>query len=306
LSTRPRCRRKTKQHLGVRAKGLAIAGPLRIALLLFAVLIPTAALRSYAAQASTAVQTTRRPTFDVASVKPTADFNAERGGGFGSGGRFVMTNVDVRTLVRIAYRSGPVLFPSQIIGGPSWTGSQRYDVTARAGSELATLPADQLARLQPLLLQSLLEDRFKLKAHRETRNLPRYALILARKDGTLGPQLRRSSSDCGVDVSACATTARPGLYSSGGTPISSLSNYLASAVVQQVVVDRTGLTGRFAIHLEWAPDLSGTGRGDTAIQSVDTTSIFTALQEQLGLKLESERGPVDVVVIDHVERPTAN
>ena len=93
-----------------------------------------------------------------ASVKPTADFSAERGGGFVNGGRFVMTNVDVRTLVRIAYRSGPVLFPSQIIGGPSWTGSQRYDVTAKVGSELATRPADELARLQPQLLQSLLNE----------------------------------------------------------------------------------------------------------------------------------------------------
>jgi uncharacterized protein (TIGR03435 family) len=207
--------------------------------------------------------------------------------------------------VRIAYRSGPVLFPSQIIGGPAWTGSERYDITATIGSELATRPASELTPLQPLLLRSLLEDRFKLKAHWETRNLPRYALVLAREDGRLGPQLHRSSADCSADFSACATTARQGLYASGGTPLSSLSNYLASAVVQQVVVDRTGLEGRFEIRLEWAPDqASSVGRGDTATQPADKPAIFTALQEQLGLKLEAERGPVDVVVIDHVERPT--
>jgi uncharacterized protein (TIGR03435 family) len=195
----------------------------------------------------------------------------------------------------MAYRSGPVLFPSQIVGGDAWTGSERYDVSATMGSELATTRIGELTQLQPQLLRALLEDRFRLKAHRETRTLPRYALVLARKDGRLGPRLRRSSADCTVDLSACATTARQGRYSSGGTPLSSLSNYLASSVVQQVVVDRTGLEGRFAIDLEWTPDQT---------PSSDQPSIFTALHEQLGLKLESERGPVDVVVIDSVERPT--
>jgi len=252
-------------------------------------------------------QSARRPSFEVASIKRNVSINAERGGGFEPGGQFLMTNVDVRTLVRIAYRSGPVLFPSQIIGGPDWTGTEYYDVAAKVGSELADKTPAELAQIQPLLLQSLLEDRLKLKAHPDKRNLQRYALVVARKDGTFGPQLRRSTADCAAESVKCATVARQGMYMSGGTLISALSNYLASSVVQQVVVDRTGLDGRFEIHLEWQPVQMTTQPGaDLTPASADKPSIFTALQEQLGLKLESERGPVDVIVIDHVERPTEN
>jgi uncharacterized protein (TIGR03435 family) len=132
-----------------------------------------------------------------------------------------------------------------------------------------------------------------------------YALVLARKDGALGPQLRQSRLDCSVDFTKCSPAASPGAFSSGSTPIASLTNYLASAVVRRVVVDRTGLDGRYEIALEWTPDRTPLPlNADVLPSSPDKPSIFTALQDQLGLKLESERGPVDVVVIDHVERPT--
>jgi uncharacterized protein (TIGR03435 family) len=280
---------------------LAIAG---VAVVLIPIAVYLAQSPLLRAQSSQAAQ---KPSFEVASIKRNVAIDAERGGGFEPGGRFLMTNVDVRTLVRMAFRSGPVLFPSQIIGGPDWTGNERYDVAAKVGSELAEKTPAELGQVQPLLLQSLLEDRVKLKVHRETRNLQRYALVVARKDGALGPQLRRSSANCGADFSRCATVARPGMYTSGGTPIGSLSNYLAGSVLQQVVVDHTGLEGRFEIHLEWLPDqMTQQAAADPAVASIDKPSIFTALQEQLGLRLESERGPVDVIVIDHVERPTEN
>src|SRR5262249_5407026 len=144
--------------------------------------------------------------------------------------------------------------------------------------------------------QSLLEDRFKLKVHRETRELQRYALVRAQKDGALGPQLRPSRLDCSVDFTKCSIRVGAGTFGSGSTPIVALTNYLASSIVQTVVVDRTGLEGRYEINVEWSADQSAT----------DKPSIFAALQEQLGLKLEPERGPVDVVVIDHVDRPTEN
>jgi uncharacterized protein (TIGR03435 family) len=250
-------------------------------------------------------QAVSKPAFEVATIKRNTSLASNGGGGFASGGRFSMTNVDVRTLVRIAYRAGPMLFPSQIIGGPDWLGSESYDITAKVGADLAGKPQAELFPVQPLLLQSLLEERFKLTVHRDTRALQRYALVLARKDGALGPQLRRSRLDCAVDFSQCSTRARPGSFSSGSTPMASLSNYLASAVVQRVVVDRTGLDGRFEIALEWTPDRTPLPlNGDVPPPSVDKPSIFTALQDQLGLELEPERGPVEVIVIDRVERPT--
>jgi uncharacterized protein (TIGR03435 family) len=245
-----------------------------------------------------------RPAFEVATIKRNASVDANGTAGFAPGGRFRMVNIDVQMLIRIAYRQGSMLFPSQIVGGPNWTTSESYDVTAKVGSDLAGKTPAELIPVQPLLLQSLLEDRFKLKVHRETRDLQRYALVRARKDGAPAPQLRRSSPDCAVDFSRCAIRAQQGAFSSGGTPIASLANYLASAVVQRVVVDRTGLDGRFEINLEWTPDRAPLPlNGDATPVSSDKPSIFTALEEQLGLKLESERGPVEVIVIDHVERP---
>ena len=256
--------------------------------------------------ASAAIAQPPKPSFEVATVKRNPGTETGGGGGF-RGGRFQITNVDVEMLVRIAYRQGPQLFPSQLVGGPEWMRSDTYDIVATVGPELAGKTLTELLPVQPLLLQSLLEDRFKLKVHRETRELQRYALVLARKDKALGPQLRPSGIDCSVDFTKCSVRAGLGTFTSGSTLIVPLANYLASAVVQTVVVDRTGLQGRYEISLEWTPDRSPvTPTADAAPAPSDKPSIFAALQEQLGLKLEPERGPVDVVVIDHIERPTEN
>ena len=167
----------------------------------------------------------------------------------------------------------------------------------------------------PALLRPLLEDRFKLKAHVETRELPIFALVVARTDGRLGPQFRRPIVDClalrqaaragappplppSSDRPACGVRMGPGKLSAGGFSIENLVTMLSSTV-ERLVVDRTGLTGTFDVDLQWTQgDLTG------ATPSDDRASIFTAVQEQLGLKLESTKGPVDVVVIDHVEHPT--
>jgi uncharacterized protein (TIGR03435 family) len=266
----------------------------------------TAALVLIAVAALSAQEAAPRPKFEVATIKRNVTVDAGGGGGLRPNGSYRLVNVDVRTMIRIAYRSDrSQLFPSQIIGAPAWT-SETYDITAKAGDDLSLKTQAEILRAQPLLLQSLLEDRFKLKVHRETRQLPMYALVLARKDGTLGPQLRLSRLDCSVDFSKCSINFVPGRFSSGSTPIVSLVTYLASAAVQSVVVDRTGLEGRYELNLEWTPDRTPLPlNGDAPPPpSLDKPSIFTALQEQLGLKLESERGPVDVVVIDHIERPT--
>lgn len=247
----------------------------------------------------------QRPSFEVATVKRNVSGDPGGGGGFRAGGRFQMTNVSVDILIRIAYRQGAQLLPSQIVGGPEWMRSDAYDIVATAGSAFAAKTAAELLPVQPLLLQSLLEDRFKLKVHRETRELQRYALVRARKDRSIGPQLRPSGLDCSVDFTKCSIRAGAGTFTSGSTPIVALANYLASTVVQTVVVDRTGLDGRYEIALEWTPDRAVPANGGAAPTAPsDKPSVFAALQEQLGLKLEPERGPVDVVVIDHIERPT--
>jgi uncharacterized protein (TIGR03435 family) len=262
-------------------------------------------LMAAAASCLAAQDPAARPKFEVATIKRNVTVDAGGGGGLRPNGSYRLVNVDVRTMLLIAYRAGRQLFPSQIIGAPGWT-SETYDITAKAGDDLALKSQAEILRVQPLLLQSLLEDRFKLKVHRETQQLPMYALVLARKDGTLGPQLRPSRLDCSVDFSKCSLRPGPGAFSSGSTPLVSLVNYLASAVVQRVVVDRTGLEGRFEINLAWTPDRTPLPLNGDALAppSLDKPSIFTALQEQLGLKLQSEVGPVDVVVIDHIERPT--
>ena len=248
-----------------------------------------------------------RPSFEVATIKRNVSVDASGRGGLAQSGLFRMVNVPVSMMIMVGYRQGPQLYPSQIIGGPEWL-KESYDITAKVGSDLQGKSQGELLRAQPLLLQSLLEDRFKLKVHRETRDLQRYALVLAKKNGTLGPQLRRSPLDCSVDFTQCSVRAGQGQFASGGTPLVALVNFLASAVVQTVVVDRTGLDGRYEITLEWTPDRPPLPlNGDTpAPPSLDKPSIFVALQEQLGLKLEPERGPVEVLVIDHVERPTEN
>jgi uncharacterized protein (TIGR03435 family) len=180
-------------------------------------------------------------------------------------------------------------------------------------------------------MRSLLAERFKLSVHREKRELPIYELVLARSDGKLGPELRPSSADCRAIIEArkaqgqkpdlpkagerpqCGARVGFGELAAGGQPLLELIALLSSTV-QRNVVDRTGLSGNFDIYLKWTPDqLPPRPAGLPADQPLringlaidpDGPSIFTALQEQLGLKLESAHGPVDVLVIDHVERPS--
>ena len=244
-----------------------------------------------------------KPAFEVASIKRNTSVDAGGGGGMLPGGRFRLTNVDAQVLIMIAYRTGPQLFRSQILGAPEWTAEERWDVTAKVADDLAGKPQAELIPLQPLLLQSLLADRFKLSVHHDSRTLPRYALVLARKDGAPGPQMRRSNVDCAAERARCVIHFDTGHFSSESATVSTLVNLLA-ANVQRFVVDRTGLDGRFAMNLEWTPDRTTLPPGADPPPQADTPALLTAIEEQLGLRLESERGPVDVVVIDHIERPT--
>jgi uncharacterized protein (TIGR03435 family) len=223
-------------------------------------------------------------TFETASVRPNTSGDDRVVDWLQPGGRYTATNVTLRMLIRHAYQ----LQDSQVLGGPSWIGSDRYDVVTDGKGQFS------------LMLQGLLGDRFKLAFHNERRELPIYALVLASGDERLGSQLR--PSNCPVDNAAPTGAPGPnqqapcGSIQTGGAhltfrgaPMSQIATGL-SLYVDTVVLDRSGLTGRFDVTLDWPPEPTG--------------GIFTALQEQLGLKLEATRGPVDVLVIDSASQPT--
>jgi uncharacterized protein (TIGR03435 family) len=238
----------------------------------------------------------QKATFEVVSLKRNVLHETPTRAPYIVGGRLQMTNVTLNDLMLPAYWAGTQLAPSQIVGGPDWVSTESYDVTATVGAEFTGKKAGQMQPTGQLMLQSLLEDRFKLAVHWEKRDLPGYALVMSRSDGTLGPRLQRPSPGCQRPSDTCSLHVAPGWLSMGSLPLAALVNYLSRDVVRTVIDDRTGLSGRFALTLEWfTPDLCCQG---------NRPSIFTALQQQLGLSLEPTKEPVDVVVIDHVEEPT--
>ena len=264
-----------------------------------------------------------QPQFEVASVKPNNSGAGPMRLGFQPGGRFMATNVPVRDLISLAYGQPQPLPSFQIIGGPGWITSDRFDITAKAEGDLQPSPTGPPTQMF-LMIRNLLADRFKLVAHEETRDQPVYVLRLDRSDGKLGPQLRPSTVDCAAmrganrggpppgppsrgQAPACGAMFGPGRMMSGGTPIEMLANGL-SRLVSRVVIDRTGLTGNYESTLEFTPDQSQMPPGGLPPgvpgPPVDGPSLFTALREQLGLKLESDHAPVRVLIIDSIEQPT--
>jgi len=215
-----------------------------------------------------------------------------------------------------------------------WVSTVRFDIAAKAPDGA---PLEQTRAM----VRTLLKDRFKLVVHMETRDTPIYALVKARADDQLGPKLKRSTTDCGpvraqrAEATAAAARARGGrvavppppgpndpvvcgmrasgrggatlTYRAGNTTITALANALRPYVGREVV-DRTGLTGEFDFDLQFsAPPAAGTVDAGIPVAPLeDAASVFTALQEQLGLKLESTRGPVELMVIDSAEKPDEN
>ena len=230
----------------------------------------------------------RRPAFDVASIKVNKSGAKGGGGGFRAG-RLDFTNVTLKQLIAQAYdveAYGSREIENRIAGGPGWLDNERYDVAARAESPLpreAMLP----------MAQRLLEERFQLRVHHETKEMPVYALVAAKN----GPKFKASSAQEG-DVSQGAVQGR---YRVKATrmPMSLLASMLENQMDRRVV-DKTGLQGFFDFQIEWALDLNAKASDDSA------PSVFTAVQEQLGLRLESMKAPVEVIVIDRVEKPSEN
>jgi uncharacterized protein (TIGR03435 family) len=260
------------------------------------------------------------PTFTAASVE-RANVD-ETGTSFNyRAGRFTATNVTLRTLIRTAYG----VPESLISGGPPWVHEDRFHVTGLGNvgpspAPLVVQPGGP-SRLQ-LMMQSLLANRFKLVVHTERRGANVYALRRG-PAGNLGAGLRRSAVDCAVRAAEarrptvpaqtgtrtpplahpCDLSRSAGSISIGGRPLSQLVSAL-SATLGRPVVDHTGLTGTFDIHLEWATEGSPSGGGVSPAAGIDR--MITAIQEQLGLVLALQKEAVDVLVIDHAERPVAD
>jgi uncharacterized protein (TIGR03435 family) len=255
-------------------------------------------------------QESKAAAFDVVSIR--LHKSLERGGGlkFRPGGRFEGTNVYVLALIAAAFRKDVPLALVQIEGGPDWIRFDRYDVLAKA--ETSTGDESVLYQQLPALLRPVLEDRFRLRVYWETRELPIYALIVTRKDGGFGPQLRLANCTPRPEtlrtnvVETHSADERPlcepssvafGILDGHGISMLSLVSTLSSSL-DRVVVDRTGLRGIYDVNLRWTPDGATQSNADP-----NAPTLSTALQEQLGLKLQSMKAPVDVLVVDHIERP---
>ena len=217
---------------------------------------------------------------------------------------FECTNIPMKTLIANAYGIRQDL----ISGGPGWTNSTGFDVEAKvAGSDMETFKKLS-PRQRNALLQALLADRFKLKLHHETKELPMYDMVVA-KGGlrlkALAPV--EPSADAAKNPDAAKShgmmSMGPGMFKGQGLPMTDVANEL-SYVLEHTVVDKTGLTGDYDFDLKWTPEDAGPPNADASAGS--GASIFTAVQEQLGLKLQSTKGPTDTLVIDHAELPSQN
>jgi uncharacterized protein (TIGR03435 family) len=216
--------------------------------------------------------------------------------------RFLATNATPHQLTRLVYS----VQDDQVAGGPGWFNSEHYDVEVKMDQSVLDaqqkLSQEQQIVEQKRMLQGLLADRFKLTLHRETRNLPVYALVLAQD----GPKLHEATPgdtyangvkrrDNGLPQGMGLYGPREGQLVGQGVPLSFLMGWLSEAVGDRIIVDKTGLTGKYDFTLQWTPSPEPSG-----------PSKLSAIQKQLGLKLEPQTVPMEVLVIDHSEKPSEN
>jgi uncharacterized protein (TIGR03435 family) len=236
-------------------------------------------------------------SFEVATIKPTpSDWNGGRFFRMQSANQFIARGYSLRVLASAAYN----LNPKAVSGGPAWIDSDRYDVLARTPGSVRPTLDEQMA-----MLRKLLADRFNLTFHREKKEMPVYALTIAKN----GPKLKESQSATTnpegppplVFVMAPDVVRVPGR----AAKMSEFASILQRAAFDRPVLDRTGLTAAYDFDLEFAPDESLFGG---VLRAGDGTrpGLFAAIQEQLGLKLESTRGLVDAIVIEKIDRPSEN
>jgi uncharacterized protein (TIGR03435 family) len=253
------------------------------------------------------------PAFEAVSVK--VNKSGEQGAQFGGRpGALQVRNNTLRNIVRNVWNLNNL----QIVGGPSWINEDRFDI-------VATAPGNPGFPTMMEMAKTMLADRFKLKVHTETRQMPIYALVMARADGRMGPRMRQSTLVCdtpppgvpggppaggtpppppppppaldGIEIPRCGTRTGPGQITSGGVLLEAFTRNMAG-MAGRIIIDKTGLAGRFDFSLTFAMDPTST--------APDVPSVFAAIQEQMGLKLDAQTGPVEVFVIDAAEKPSEN
>jgi uncharacterized protein (TIGR03435 family) len=247
----------------------------------------------FASTLTLALGQTPAPKFEVATVKRSPEVVGWSGLQFPGGGRLEASHATVKAMVAFAYE----VREFHVSGGPGWAGSDAFDIVAK--SEAGATPAQMQA-----MLQTLLAERFKLAVRRETKEATLYQLTIA-KDGVKSSGLQETSRKIG----GIRFLGR-GQIEGMGIQMKGLANYLQT-LLGQAVVDKTGLTADYDFKLAWTPDESQAGKPGTQAGLGNTAeepgpSIFTALQEQLGLRLEATKGPVETLVIEHVEKPSDN
>jgi uncharacterized protein (TIGR03435 family) len=254
-----------------------------------------------------------RPEFEVASIKPNKSGDLRAMIMPPRGGRLTATNIPFQVLITLAFQ----IKDFQLTGAPAWLRSERYDIEAKAAGNPGL---DEVEKM----VQTLLEDRLQFKFHRETKELPIYALVVAKAG-----KLHTAEGECGprpdgslpvpepgkLPTALCGGFfAFPGHISGQKVSIMQLLDPL-SRFTGRNVIDKTNLTGKYDIDLEYTPDLGqfpsipgGAPPGMPPLPPIDSNgpTLFTVLQEQLGLKLESQKGPVEMIVIDSIERPSEN
>jgi uncharacterized protein (TIGR03435 family) len=253
-----------------------------------------------------------RPAFEVASIKPNPNCAGGRGGNAPpEPGRLRVTCLPASALIEVAYGTfadGASRNPQQfrILGGPGWMDSDTFDITARALDNAA------VAQMYGPMMQMLLEDRFRLRIHKEYKESPVYLLT----EGKSGPRLKPTTegSCAPIDLSrpqqpergqvVCGAASIHGndammLIDAHGVKLDVFGGRMLANSLDRPVIDKTGLTGMFDIHLEFSNDARNS-------ESSSAPSIFTAVQEQLGLKLSPGTAPVEVLIVDHIEKPTEN
>jgi bla regulator protein BlaR1 len=254
-------------------------------------------------------------TFEVASIKPSAETGFRTGIQMQPGGGLRVSGISMKVLLTLAYD----VREFQIVGGPGWINSDRWDIMAKpAAGDSEPQPTDprqvtdaQMKTVREQMqqrLQALLAERCQLKIHRETKEESVYALL----PGKNGPKIQASDTKGG---SGPRIMMGRGMINGQGVQMEMLATVLSNQL-GRTVLDRTGLTGRFDLKLQWTPDpgqsltpLGGApppGVPDLPPPDPNGPSIFTAIQEQLGLRLESQKGPVEMIVIDRVEKPSEN
>ena len=243
----------------------------------------TGILLGFAIAVGSVTAQTVLPVFDVVSVRPNQSGSQNSSSGRVAGNRYTATNVSLVSLLRVAYG----IQEFQIDGQPRWADLDRFDI-------VATIPDGARSEDWPLMVQTLLRDRFKLRFHREPRQASVFALTVAKNGHKLAPA---DPSKCKSPTGSCGFNGSPTQIDGTSVSMAQLTARLSRSL-GVMVIDNTGLDGLFDITLQWTVEDQFTGRGASA-----SPTIFAAIQEQLGLRLESTKGPVDVLVVDSAEKP---